>query len=181
MTEDATPAEFGTAPAPLRCDGAALYAGWYSLGHYNDAFTWVPGAIGIHLDSASAADPRGGTNWSANAVLKGITITSGAVAEPYLEGLVHPDQVFLDLFQGANVGDAMLRSTRWLKWMILNIGDPLYRPFPQGIGPYKPAMSELRVSLESTRAIPRIPPPPAQMLQSNCGVFPRNLDRSRQR
>jgi uncharacterized protein (TIGR03790 family) len=140
VTEDAQPAEFGTAPAPLRCDGAALYAGWYSLNHYNDAFTWVPGAIGIHLDSASAADPRGGTNWSANAVLKGITITSGAVAEPFLEGLAHPDQVFLDLFQGANAGDAMLRSTRWLKWMILNIGDPLYRPFPQGIAPFKLAM-----------------------------------------
>ena len=136
VTEDGQPAEFGTAPAPLRCEGAALYAGWYSLNHYNDAFTWVPGAIGFHLDSASAADPRGGTNWSANAVIKGITITSGAVAEPFLQGLVHPDQAFLYLFQGANAGDAVLRSTRWLKWMILNIGDPLYRPFPQGIAPF---------------------------------------------
>jgi hypothetical protein len=64
--------------------------------------------------------------------MKGITITSGAAAEPYLEGLAHPDQVFRYLFQGANAGDALLRSTRWLKWMILNIGDPLYRPFPKG-------------------------------------------------
>lgn len=129
VTEDEQPAEFGTAPAPLRCNGAALYAGWYSLNHYNDAFTWTPGAIGFHLDSASAADPRGGTNWSANAVIKGITITSGAVAEPYLTGLAHPDQIFLYVFQGANLADAVLRSTLWLKWMILNIGDPLYRPF----------------------------------------------------
>jgi len=132
VVEDGTQAEFGTAPAPLRCDGAALYAGWYSLGHYNDAFTWTPGAIGLHLDSASAQNPRGGPNWAANAVMRGITITSGAAAEPYLEGLAHPDQVFLYLFQGANAGDALLRSTRWLKWMILNIGDPLYRPFPKG-------------------------------------------------
>jgi len=132
VIEDGTQAEFGTAPAPLRCDGAALYAGWYSLGHYNDAFTWNPGAIGLHLDSASAQNPRGGPNWAANAVMKGITITSGAASEPYLEGLAHPDQVFLYLFQGANAGDALLRSTRWLKWMILNIGDPLYRPFPNG-------------------------------------------------
>jgi hypothetical protein len=64
--------------------------------------------------------------------MKGITITSGAATEPYLEGLAHPDQAFLYLFQGANAGDALLRSTRWLKWMILNIGDPLYRPFPKG-------------------------------------------------
>ncbi|HWU36786.1 MAG TPA: TIGR03790 family protein, partial [Candidatus Acidoferrum sp.] len=125
VIEDATPAEFGTSPAPARCDGAALYAGWYSLGHYNDAFTWNPGAIGFHLDSASATNPRGGGNWSATAVQKGITVTSGAAAEPYLEGLPHPDQVFLYLFQGANVGDAFLRGTRWLKWMILNLGDPL--------------------------------------------------------
>jgi uncharacterized protein (TIGR03790 family) len=133
VVEDDQRAEFGTAPAPLRCDGAALYAGWYDLNHYNDAFTWNPGAIGLHLDSASAANPRGGTNWAANAVMKGITITSGAAAEPYLEGMAHPDQVFRYLLQGANAGDALLRSTRWLKWMILNIGDPLYRPFPKGV------------------------------------------------
>ena len=136
VVEDGTRAEFGTAPAPLRCDGAALYAGWYSLGNYNDAFTWNPGAIGFHLDSASATNPRGGSNWSAQAVLRGITVTSGAAGEPYLEGLPHPDQVFLYLFEGANVGDAFLRSTRWLKWMILNIGDPLYRPFPKGLTPF---------------------------------------------
>ena len=62
---------FGTPPAPMRCDDAALYAGWYSLNHYNDAFSWNPGAIGIHLDSASAVNPRSGPNWVANAVSKG--------------------------------------------------------------------------------------------------------------
>lgn len=133
IVEDAHQEEFGTAPAPLRCDGVALYAGWYSLNHYNDAFTWNPGAVGLHLDSASAVDPRGGPNWAANAVMKGITVTSGAVSEPFLENLPHPDQAFLYLFEGANAGDALLRSTRLLKWMILNIGDPLYRPFPNGI------------------------------------------------
>jgi len=66
VIEDAHAEEFGTAPAPLRCDHAALYAGWYSLNHYNDAFTWNPGAIGIHLDSASATNARGGANWAAN-------------------------------------------------------------------------------------------------------------------
>src|SRR5581483_6553048 len=115
-----------------RCDGAAFYAGWYTLNHYNDVFTWNPGAIGIHLDSESLLNPRSGTNWGANAVLKGITITSGAVNEPFLDNLPHPDQMLLYLLHGANVGDALLRSTRLLKWMILNIGDPLYRPFPNG-------------------------------------------------
>ena len=154
VLEDDQHAEFGTPPAPARCDQAALYAGWYSLNHYNDAFTWNPGAIGFHLDSASAVNPRGGTNWAANAVAKGITVTSGAVAEPLLEGLPHPDEVFLSLFQGANVGDAVLRSTRWLKWMIVNIGDPLYRPFPKGLAPYNsPAYGELVLALLPQRLV----------------------------
>jgi hypothetical protein len=100
----------GSAPAPVRCDDAALYAGWYSVDHYYDCVLMAPGAIGIHLESYSALNPREGTNWMANALLKRITVTSGAVAEPYLWNLPHPDQLLLYLFQGVNAGDAMLRS-----------------------------------------------------------------------
>lgn len=147
ILEDTHAEEFGTAPAPLRCDGAALYAGWYSLNHYNDAFSWNPGAIGIHLDSASAMNPRQGANWAANALLKGITITSGAVAEPFLDNLPHPDEAFMYLFGGSNAGDALLRSTRLLKWMIINIGDPLYRPFPNGVHGTTPRASDITLGL----------------------------------
>jgi uncharacterized protein (TIGR03790 family) len=136
VTEDTHPEEFGTPPAPL-CPHAAMYSGWYSLNHYNNAFTWQTGAIGFHLDSLSALDPRGGLNWSSNAIKKGITVTTGAIDEPFLLGLVRPGGTFRDLFQGANVGDAFLRNTRYLKWMILYIGDPLYRPFPGGVGEFK--------------------------------------------
>ena len=136
VTEDSNPAELGTPPAP-ECPNAALYAGWYSLNHYNNAFTWNTGAIGFHLDSLSVLSPRTGDNWSANAIQRGITVTSGAIEEPYLNGLLRPGGTFRDLFQGANVGDAFLRNTRFLKWMILYIGDPLYRPFPGGIGLFK--------------------------------------------
>jgi len=128
VIEDDNDAEFGHAPAPARCDDAIFYAGWYSLNHYNDAFSWKVGAIGIHLDSQSAAEMHNGPSWSGNAVAKGITVTSGAVAEPYLFGLPHPGGVVHDLLAGANVGDALLRNTFWLRWMIINIGDPLYRP-----------------------------------------------------
>jgi uncharacterized protein (TIGR03790 family) len=145
ILEDRDEKEFGTPPAVPRCDGAALYAGWYSLNHYNDAFSWNPGAIGIHLDSASAVNPRSGPNWVANAVSKGITISSGAIGEPYLDNLPHPDQAFLYLFEGANVGDALLRSTRLLKWKIINVGDPLYRPFPGGRRPASPPGLEVVV------------------------------------
>jgi uncharacterized protein (TIGR03790 family) len=135
VTEDQNPQEFGTPPAP-DCPNAALYSGWYSLNHYNNAFTWNTGAIGFHLDSLSAADPRTGPNWSANAIQHGITATSGAVAEPFLQGLAQPDGVFLNFLEGANLGDAFLRNEAWVKWMILNIGDPLYLPFPGGLPPF---------------------------------------------
>jgi uncharacterized protein (TIGR03790 family) len=135
VIEDSNFAEFGTPPAP-ECPNAALYSGWYKLGRYNDAFMWNTGAIGFHLDSFSALNPRGGTNWSANAIIRGITVTSGSVTEPYLQGLLRPGGTFRDLFQGANVGDAFLRNTRWLRWMTLYFGDPLYRPFPKKVPPF---------------------------------------------
>ena len=136
VLEDKNDVEFGTPPAP-KCPNAALYSGWYQLEHYNDAFTWNEGAIGFHLDSLSANDPREGNNWSVNALKRGITVTSGAVNEPYLAGLPRPSGIFHDLLAGANVGDAFLRNTRYLKWMIINIGDPLYTPFPGGKPPVK--------------------------------------------
>jgi uncharacterized protein (TIGR03790 family) len=129
---DTNPEEFGTSPAPLRCDGAAFYTGWYSYGQYNDAFSWNPGAVGWHLDSASATSPRAPNNWAAGALGRGIAVTTGAVEEPYLEGLPHADGALRNLFEGLNVGDAIFRNTLLIHWVIINIGDPLYRPFPGG-------------------------------------------------
>jgi hypothetical protein len=73
-------------------------------------------------------------SWSANALQRGITVTAGAVDEPYLTGLPHPAGVFRNLFEGATVGDAFLRNTAMLNWQIMNLGDPLYTPFPGGAG-----------------------------------------------
>jgi uncharacterized protein (TIGR03790 family) len=126
--------EFGTEPAPALCENAAFYAGWYSLNNYNDAFTWANGAVGYHLDSLSALHPRSGKNWAANALLKGITSTSGAIDEPYLSTMPRVDGVLRDLMQGAVLGDALLRNTMPVKWRIIHIGDPLYRPYPKGLG-----------------------------------------------
>ncbi len=131
VVEDQVHSEFGTAPSP-NCPNAALYSGWYKYEHYNDAFTWSEGAIGFHLDSASMADPRLGKSWSVNALQRGITVTSGAMSEPYLIGLPRPDGIFRDLLAGSNAGDAFFRNTRFFKWMIINVGDPLYTPFAGG-------------------------------------------------
>lgn len=134
VTLDENKEEFGTPPAPARCEDAVFYAGWYSLNNYNDAFSWANGAIGIHLDSLSALHPRSGKNWAANALAHGIAVTSGAIDEPYLNALPHPDGILRNLMQGANVGDAFLRNTMSVKWRIIHLGDPLYRPFQHGLG-----------------------------------------------
>jgi uncharacterized protein (TIGR03790 family) len=134
---DTLQSEFGTPPSP-NCPNTAFYTGWYSLDHYNDAFTWNTGAVGWHLDSGSATNPRSGSDWAPNALLRGITVTTGSVTEPYLQGLVRPGGTFRNLMEGASVGDAFLRNTRWLKWQIMYIGDPLYKPFGSGVAPFSP-------------------------------------------
>jgi uncharacterized protein (TIGR03790 family) len=121
--------EFGTAPAPLTCPDALYYAGWYSFGNYNDAFTWMTGAIGGHLDSCSACDIRAGGDWSAVALQRGITATFGAVGEPYVAGMPEYDQFFKYLTDGASYGEAAYNSTVWGAWMMVWVGDPLYRPY----------------------------------------------------
>jgi len=123
-------AEFGTAPAPLACPDALYYAGWYSFGHYNDAFTWAPGAVGGHLDSCSACDIRGERDWSAMALRRGITATFGAVNEPYVAGMPEYDQFFKYFTEGASYGEAAYESTIVGAWMMVWIGDPWYRPYP---------------------------------------------------
>ncbi|PWU05566.1 MAG: hypothetical protein C5B51_14165 [Terriglobia bacterium] len=138
VVEDVNGAEFGTAPAPLTCPNTAFYSGWYSYNNYNDAFQWQAGSVGWHLDSASALTLRSGSSWVPNALARGIAVTSGSVDEPYLDGLVRPGGTFRNLLEGASVGDAFLRNTRWLKWEVLNVGDPLYRPFPSGKPPFQP-------------------------------------------
>lgn len=122
--------ELGTAPAPLTAPDALYYAGWYSFGHYNDVFTWNVGAIGGHLDSCSACDIRGSTDWSAMALRRGITATFGAVNEPYVAGLPEYDQFFLYLTQGASFGEAAYEANAEAAWMTVFVGDPLYRPYP---------------------------------------------------
>jgi uncharacterized protein (TIGR03790 family) len=123
-------AEFGTAPAPLDCPDALYYAGWYSFGNYNDVFEWQPGAIGGHLDSCSACDIRGDKDWSARALRRGITATFGAVNEPYVAGMPEYDQFFSYLLAGASYGEAAYESTVFGAWMMVWVGDPLYRPYP---------------------------------------------------
>ncbi len=58
-------------------------------------------------------------------------MTFGAVAEPYVAGMPGYDQLFLYLSQGANYGEAAYEATRVGNWMMMFVGDPLYRPYPK--------------------------------------------------
>jgi len=136
---------FGVGSSP-DCLNTGLYAGWYNYGSYNNAFSWDLGSIGWDLDSGALVDTRSGPWWGTGAIAKGIAVTSGPLAEPYLEGIARP-AVVLSLLEGANVGDAFLRNTRWLKWMILNVGDPLYQPFPGGVAPFNATLAANSIAL----------------------------------
>ena len=131
---DGNGAEFGTDPAPTSCPDALYYAGWYSYYNYNDCFDWNVGAIGGHLDSCSACDIRQAGTWAGSALLDGITATFGAVNEPYVAGMPEYDQFFLYLLQGGTYGEAAYESTVVGQWMMVWVGDPLYRPRPDGSG-----------------------------------------------
>ena len=151
---DINDAEFGTAPAPARCDNASFFVGWYQYGHYNDVFSWPTGAMGWHYDSLGLSSPREPTtSWAGGAIARGITVTTGAMGEPALEGIPHYDGFIKNVLAGANVGDAMLRNTENIDWKIINVGDPLYRPFARSKPPDNEAPT-VNAGLDQTITFP---------------------------
>jgi uncharacterized protein (TIGR03790 family) len=124
----------GTFPVGFPMSQIAFYAGWYDE-TVSGPFTlptveFVPGAFAYHLHSFSAASLRTTTkNWVGPLLAKGVTITMGCVAEPYLDGT--PDVgVFTArlLFQGFSFGEAAYAAQPVLSWQTTVVGDPLYRP-----------------------------------------------------
>jgi hypothetical protein len=60
---------------------------------------------------------------------EGITATLGPVGEPYLHSFPEPRVFFEDLYKGECLVEAFYHSKPFNSWMLLLIGDPLYRPF----------------------------------------------------
>ncbi|MBN2271955.1 MAG: TIGR03790 family protein [Sedimentisphaerales bacterium] len=116
---------------PGACPNTAIYCGWYSNGKYVDAFDFVDGAVGYHIASSEATklhDPNG-TQWCTAMLRDGITATLGPVAEPYLHSFPEPKLFFAELYKGTCLVEAYYRTKPFNSWMLLLIGDPLYRPF----------------------------------------------------
>ncbi len=117
--------------APGTCPNAALYCGWYSLRNYVDAFTFVEGAVAIHIasfEAASLRDPNS-KEWCSAMLRRGVAATVGAVNEPYLTAFPLPLDFFRELFEGRCLAEAYYRTNPFNSWQMVLIGDPLYRPF----------------------------------------------------
>jgi uncharacterized protein (TIGR03790 family) len=117
---------------PGECPDAALYCGWYSYGHYIDAFTWVRGAVGYHIASAECTTLRvkGSQVWCKIMLEKGVAATIGPVAEPYVQAFPVPDVFFGLLIDGRlTLAECYAMSNPFWSWKMVLVGDPLYRPF----------------------------------------------------
>ncbi|MBI3416752.1 MAG: TIGR03790 family protein, partial [Verrucomicrobia bacterium] len=147
---------------------AAYYAGtygWYNTIGVNgnarpDPWTWLPGAIGMEWKSEGLyGGPRGDNNppsgtdpnigWGVGAIAAGITAVTGCITEPYDGGVPRPDAILRNLFEGASIGDAFFRDNWWVGWQQINVGDPLYTPFPGGRPPFKPATGTQLLTIAS--------------------------------
>ena len=117
---------------PGQCPEAALYCGWYSLGKYVDAFTWVPGAVGYHIASSEAVDlfTPGSSLWCPAMLERGVAATVGPAFEPYLVAFPLPDDFFPLLLTGRySLVETYYRTAPFLSWAMILVGDPLYNPF----------------------------------------------------
>ena len=133
IIEDMDSREFGEdgyMPAPIGSyplTDVLWYYGWYSCGYYKDVYRWKPGAVGIHLDSCSAGNIRENNYWVVGALRKGITATAGAVNEPFATPYTQADAFFEHWYAGMNFADSAYYATHTDRWMMVMVGDPLYR------------------------------------------------------
>lgn len=125
--------------AEKSCTDVALYVGWYSLAEYVDSFEWNKGAVGFHIASseASTLKRQGSQVWCKRMIEEGVAATFGPVNEPYLISFPLPDIFFPLLMSGKlTLLETYYRSTPFISWRMILIGDPLYVPFKK-----KPAIN----------------------------------------
>jgi uncharacterized protein (TIGR03790 family) len=113
------------------CPDSAIYCGWYSHAKYIASNKFVPGAIGYHIASSECVSLRrvGATFWCKRMLEDGITATLGPVAEPYVFTFPRPAEFYGMLGTGATLADSYWLTSRYTSWMMVLLGDPLYRPY----------------------------------------------------
>ncbi len=124
--------EKGALFQPGAAPQAALYAGWYSLGKYVDAFDWQPGAVAYHIASSECTTLKKVKSqvWCKRLLEDGVAATIGPVAEPYVQAFPLPEIFFTFLLDGYyTLVESYFLSSAYLSWQMVLLGDPLYRPF----------------------------------------------------
>lgn len=144
-----------------RLDAPAIYMGWYRpnvIGPWRQQRWDVPvGAIGFHLHSFSATTVRqANKGWVGPLVEQGYCATVGNVYEPYLEFTHRPQLLLQHLMRGGTFGEAAAFSYPVASWMGIAVGDPLYRPFAQGLKAQLKMMTEPMSAYVALREINRI-------------------------
>lgn len=109
----------------------ALWAwGWYSGPFTNEAYQFVPGAVGAQLTSYTAGGirvPRAGA-WVELWLKRGITATWGATTEPGVSGYAMGDNLLSRFWSGYNFAESAYMASPWLGHTMVFLGDPLYAP-----------------------------------------------------
>ncbi len=135
QTKTTMPVTFDDKPAVLPAHSqqdVAIYCGWYSVGKYIPACSFVPGAVGFHVASfemVSLRDPHN-TGWVRGLLNDGIAATLGPVDEPYLTAFPPADEFFPLLLTGKlTLAEAYWKTEVMASWRMCLVGDPLYTPF----------------------------------------------------
>ncbi len=106
--------------------------GWYGGPGPGTVYSFVPGAVGAQLVSDSAYDIRelisSEPAWVARYLIDGVTGTWGSTGEPYAGNFPKGDNLLNHLWNGYTFGEAAYIAAPVLGWMIVFVGDPLYKP-----------------------------------------------------
>ncbi len=128
------------------------YEAWYA----GDPAAWkgLPrfrtGAVAVHLHSFAAHTLRNpAANWVAPLLAAGATATCGTVYEPYTVGFPYEGVLWDRLASGWTFGEAAVASSQLVSWQAVFVGDPLYRPYPEG---FAGAQAERRIAMAGALA-----------------------------
>ncbi len=136
--------------------GVAGVLGYFSWGSADPVhrdrvlpLTFAPGAVGASLSSSDVRtfkEPpaewkpgswqdrsrifEGSAEWLAGDLVRaGVTGWAGAVADPYVDGVIRPQVLFPAYLAGRTLGEAYSLATKYIGWRTVVLGDPLCRPF----------------------------------------------------
>lgn len=133
--------EIGSNPSTFYQDGtssftaprALVYGGWHADNkYYPNAWEWLPGSIGIDLDSVNFSYGLRNDAWPAwgpRALQDGLSATCGVLDEPYVFGHPRSTNVIKYILDGYTFAEASMLGTPFLGYLSVCIGDPLYAPF----------------------------------------------------